>query len=63
MANKQRHCYALPVPPKSCRVSFTDDNGIEHGIEVMAESLYEAAALGLALLKKSGWDVLGVGLQ
>ena len=42
------------MPPKSCRVSFTDDSGVDHGVEVMAESLYEAAALGLALLKKSG---------
>ena len=53
--NIQRTCYLIAVPPKSCRVSFTDDNGVEHGVEVMAESLFEAAALGLALLKKSGW--------
>jgi hypothetical protein len=34
---------------------LTDANGVEHGVEVMAESLYEAAAMGLALLKKDGW--------
>jgi hypothetical protein len=22
------------VPPKSCRVSFTDDNGVEHSLTV-----------------------------
>jgi hypothetical protein len=43
------------MPPKSCRVSFVDSDGIEHGVEVMAESLFEAAALGLALLRKAGW--------
>jgi hypothetical protein len=28
-----------------CRVSFTDNNGIPHDVEVQAESLYEAVAL------------------
>ncbi len=31
-----------------CRVSFTDTNGIPHGVEVQAESLYEAVALAVA---------------
>jgi hypothetical protein len=34
--------------------------GIAHSVEVQAETLYEAAALGLSLLKKDGWiDGLG----
>lgn len=43
------------MPPKTCRVSFTDPNGVDHSVEVLADSLYEAAGLGLALLKKDGW--------
>ena len=35
---------------KSCRVSFTDLEGIEHAATVTAESLMEAAALGLKAL-------------
>ena len=36
-----------------CRVSFTD-SGIEHAVEVSADSLYEAAALAIAEFRK-GW--------
>jgi hypothetical protein len=43
------------VPPRSCVVSFTGPTGIRHSVEVMAESLYEAAALGLSLLRKEEW--------
>jgi hypothetical protein len=35
-----------------CRVSFTDPGGMTHSIKVTASSLYEAAALGLAELRK-----------
>ena len=31
-----------------CRVSFTDSEGILHGVEVDAESLYEAIAMAVA---------------
>ena len=31
-----------------CRVSFTDSEGILHGVEVDAESLYEAVAIAVA---------------
>ena len=53
--DKAKMLRSSPMPPKSCRVSFTDDDGVEHGVEVMAESLYEAAALGLGLLKTTAW--------
>ena len=36
-----------------CRVSFTD-SGIEHSVEVSADSLYEAAALAIAEFRKGG---------
>lgn len=31
-----------------CRVSFTDTDGIAHGVEVQADSLYEAVGLAVA---------------
>ena len=31
-----------------CRVSFTDSEGIHHGVDVDAESLYEAVAIAVA---------------
>jgi hypothetical protein len=31
-----------------CRVSFTDFDGILHGVDVDAESLYEAVAIAVA---------------
>ncbi len=31
-----------------CRVSYTDAEGVAHGIDVEAESLYEAVALAVA---------------
>ena len=31
-----------------CRVAFTDSEGIEHAVEIEAESLYEAVALAVA---------------
>jgi hypothetical protein len=43
-----------------CQVGFTSPTGINHSVEVEAESLYEAAGLGLARLKKDGW-IEGLG--
>jgi len=49
---------------KTCRVSFKDIDGIRHQAEVQADTLYEAAALGLKALKKSDWiDVIGPGTR
>jgi len=43
-------------------VSFKSPTGITHGVDVEAETLYEAAGLGLARLKKDGWiEGLGPG--
>jgi hypothetical protein len=38
-----------------CSVSLTDLSGVRHTVEVSAESLLEAAALGLAALKGDDW--------
>ena len=37
-------------------VTVTDIRGVRHTAEVTAESLYEAAAMGLAALKREGWS-------
>ena len=43
-----------------CTVGFKSPTGISHSVEVEAETLYEAAGLGLARLKKDGW-IEGLG--
>lgn len=47
-----------------CTVSFTGSSGIWHAVEVTAESIYEAAALGVSALKNSGWaDAIAPGTE
>ena len=41
------------MPIRSCLVSFTDSEGIEHSIRVSAESLFEAAIEAMAAFKNS----------
>jgi hypothetical protein len=43
------------VPLRACTVSFRGPTGVQHSVEVTAESLYEAAVLGLSLLKQDRW--------
>jgi hypothetical protein len=51
-------------PAKSCTVSFKGPSGITHSVDVAAHSLYEAAAMGVAALKKDGWvEGLGPGTR
>lgn len=50
------------VPLRVCTVSFKSATGISHSVDVEAETLYEAAGIGLARLKKDGWiEGLGPG--
>jgi hypothetical protein len=52
------------MPGKSCRVSFTDLDGVRHRVDVTADSLYGAAVLGLRALKKAAWvDAVGPGTR
>jgi len=47
-----------------CTVSFQAATGVRHGVDVEAESIYEAAALGFARLKADGWvEGLGPGTR
>jgi hypothetical protein len=36
-------------------VSFVGPTGVRHSVDVTAESLYEAAILGVAALRADGW--------
>ena len=40
------------MPLRLCSVGFKSATGISHSVDVEAETLYEAAAVGLARLKK-----------
>ncbi len=40
---------------KSCRVTCTDASGIDHSVEVTAETLYEAVAQALRLFRDNDW--------
>lgn len=53
-----------PVALRVCTVSFKSATGISHSVDVEAETLYEAAGIGLARLKKDGWiEGLGPGTR
>ena len=43
------------MPSRSCRVSFTDSEGLEHAVEVAAASVFEAAVLALAEFRRCGF--------
>jgi hypothetical protein len=44
----------------TCRVSFTDGADVTHTVTVSASSLYEAAVLGIAEFKRSGFAFGGI---
>jgi hypothetical protein len=45
---------------RSCAVSFVGTSGVKHSVDVTAETLYEAAALALSVLRKADWaDQIG----
>ena len=57
-------CYLRPC--RSAPVSFTvkGDRGVQHSVEVTAETLYKAAAAGVSLLRQEDWaDGIGPGTQ
>ena len=51
------------VPSRTCRVSFTDSEGIEHSVQVPAESLYEAAVEAMAAFRRSVLAEMPLGSQ
>lgn len=51
------------VPLRTCKVSVADMEGIEHTVEVTAETLYGAVAAALSALREDGWvGKIGHGL-
>ena len=47
---------------RTCRVSYSDPKGVEHAVEVTADSLYEAVAQGLRVFRENAWiDEVGAG--
>ena len=48
---------------RSCTVTCCDLNGVEHSVEVTADTLYEAVAHGLRAFREAEWaGDLGSGL-
>jgi hypothetical protein len=43
------------VAVRACTVGFMGPSGIRHSVAVTAESVDEAAALGVSALRVSGW--------
>ncbi len=43
------------MAPRTCAVSFVDTRGVRHEVVVEAESLYEAAVLGVKRMRKDPW--------
>jgi hypothetical protein len=46
--------YTGVVAETRCEVSFCDSEGITHSVEVVASSLFEAAAMTLARFRRAG---------
>jgi hypothetical protein len=55
LANEQRKRYKGWVSLRTCRVTCSDMNGVEHAVEVTADSLYEALARGLVAFRDAAW--------
>jgi hypothetical protein len=55
-ANKRRRtCYPPSVrQPRICTVSVRDLEGVTHTVQVQGESLFEAAARGVAAFREQG---------
>ena len=43
------------MPTRFCTVSFQDARGIRHGVDVEAESLYEAVVLAVSRFRQDPW--------
>ena len=40
---------------KTCKVAYTDTDGVRHTVDVTASTLYEAAVLGLKAFQIADW--------
>lgn len=49
---------------RTCIVTVKGERGVQHSVEVTGETLYEAAASALAVLRQDDWlEVIGPGTQ
>ena len=47
---------------RTCSVSFVDQRGIRHAVDVQADSLYEAAVLAIQAFRQDPWlERVGAG--
>jgi hypothetical protein len=46
---------------RTCRVTFRDINCIEHSVEVLASSLFQAVAAGLVAMRQTTWFDISQG--
>jgi hypothetical protein len=52
------------VALRTCTVSFTGTSGVRHSVDVTAEFVFEAAALGVSALRRNGWaDAVALGTE
>lgn len=49
------------MPRSRCRVSYVDLEGVHHGIDVEAESLYEAVAIAVVQLREDDVSPATIG--
>lgn len=49
------------MPVRSCLVSFTDSEGIEHSVGVVADTLYEAAIEAMAAFRRGAFAEMPLG--
>jgi hypothetical protein len=52
---------SLVPSARTCLVSFTDSEGVQHAVEVSASTLYEAAALAIAEFRRCGFTAHSPG--
>ena len=64
VVNEKRNVLGFPcVNLRTCKVSVTDIQDVEHSVEVTAGTLYEAVATALAALQQDNWvGEIGQGL-
>ena len=56
--------HSSAVAVRACVVSIKDVRGVQHSVEVTGETLYEAAANGLSMLRQDEWAaVIGPGTE
>src|ERR1700720_3336046 len=56
MTKLKRNWYLWRMAVRSCRVTCRDAQGVEHTVQVTAQSLYEAVAQALRVFREDAWS-------